>query len=86
VARSPSGGAAFAWIWLPGGWLRKPHAEVVLSISLPHHDASPRWKEVVQPSPRAWMHHLEVRGETDLDAEVASWLAEAWGAAGGPAA
>lgn len=80
------GRRAFAWIWLPGTWLRRPQAEVVLSVALPRRDASPRWKEVVRPSPRAWMHHLEIRDVADLDDEVAAWLKEAWEAAGGPAA
>lgn len=73
---------SLAWTWLPGRWLRRPGAEVVLSIALPRLDPSPRWKEVANPSPRAWMHHLEVRSAADLDDEVAAWLAEAWDAAG----
>ncbi|PVZ59524.1 hypothetical protein C9424_04470 [Arthrobacter sp. H-02-3] len=27
-----------------------------------------------QPVPGVWMHHLELRSEDDLDAEVAGWL------------
>jgi hypothetical protein len=50
---------------------------VVLSIALGRHDPSPRWKEVVHPSPKQWMHHLEVRTVADLDDEVAAWLHEA---------
>jgi Domain of unknown function (DUF5655) len=73
---------AFAWTWLPGRWLQSPGAEVVLSVSLPRRDGSPRWKEVVHPTGRWWMHHLEIRTPADLDAEVAAWLAEAWDAAG----
>lgn len=72
----------FAWLWLPGRWLRHPGAEVVLSIGLPRHDPSARWKQVVEPRPGRWMHHLELRDVEDLDAEVAGWLAEAWAAAG----
>lgn len=30
---------------------------------------------------RTWLHHLELRAESDLD-EVAGWLREAWQAAG----
>jgi len=72
---------AFAWTWLPGRWLRRPGAEVVLSVSLPRRDDSARWKEVVNPAPGRWMHHLEIRAAADLDDEVAAWLAEAWTAA-----
>jgi hypothetical protein len=73
---------AFAWTWLPGRWLSAPAAEVVLSIALARLDGSARWKEVVHPSARWWMHHLEVRSPEELDDEVAAWLAEAWSAAG----
>jgi hypothetical protein len=65
---------AFAWVWLPGRWLRNPGAEVVLSIALGEPDPSPRFKQVVNPAPNVWMHHLEVHALADLDAEVAGWL------------
>jgi len=67
----------FAYLWLPGQYLRKPAAELVLSFSLGRHDASPRFKEVVHPSPTHWMHHLEVDGPDDIDGEVVAWLTEA---------
>jgi hypothetical protein len=67
----------FAYLWLPGQYLAHPDAEVVLSIALGRHDRSPRFKEVAHPSPRHWMHHLELRSIADLDAEVAGWLSEA---------
>lgn len=67
----------FAYLWLPGQYLRRPATEVVLSIVLGRRDASTRWKEVVQPSPHHWMHHLEIRALGDLDAEVEAWLREA---------
>ena len=54
----------------------------MLSVSLPVRDDSPRWKEVVHPSPRAWMHHLELTSVTDVDDEVATWLREAADEAG----
>jgi Domain of unknown function (DUF5655) len=72
----------FAWVWLPGRWLRRPGAEAVLSIALARHDASPRWKEVAHPTERVWMHHLELPGPGLVDAEVRAWLAEAYAAAG----
>jgi hypothetical protein len=76
-------GRAFAWLWMPGRWLRDPPAEVVLSVALPRRDASPRWREVVEPRPGRWMHHLLVPNPSVVDAEVEAWLAEARGAAGG---
>lgn len=68
----------FAWLWLPGKWLRHPVAEVVLSISLGREDPSPRWKQVVHPTPRAWLHHLEVGDPAAIDDEVRAWLREAY--------
>jgi hypothetical protein len=72
----------FAWLWLPGRWLRASTAEVVLSVALGRPDPSPRWKEVVHPSGRVWMHHLEASGPADVDAEVVGWLREAYDRAG----
>jgi Domain of unknown function (DUF5655) len=67
----------FAYVWLPGRYLAHPAADVVLSIVLDRRDPSPRWKEVVHPSPAHWMHHLEVTDVAQIDAEVAAWLREA---------
>ena len=67
----------FAYLWLPGQYLRGPHADVVLSVALARHVPSPRFKEVVQPSPGRWMHHLELGGPEEIDAEVVEWLREA---------
>lgn len=67
----------FAYLWLPGRYLERPTAEVVLSIALGRPDPSPRFKEVAHPSPAHWMHHLEVRDLDDLDDEVEGWLREA---------
>lgn len=72
----------FASLWLPGRYLRRPGAEVVLSIALGRHDGSARFKEVVHPSARHWIHHLEVHGRGDLDDEVLEWLREAADRAG----
>jgi hypothetical protein len=51
---------------------------VALDRELP----SARWKEVVQPASGRWMHHLEVNAAAEVDEEVATWLAEAYRAAG----
>jgi hypothetical protein len=72
----------FAYLWLPGQYLRHPDAEVVLSLALGRELTSPRFKQVVQPAPRQWMHHLEVRDVADLDDEVGDWVAEAFQGAG----
>ena len=72
----------FAWAWVPDRYLHGRHAPLVLSVSLPHRDASPRWKEVVEPAPGRFMHHLELGTLADVDEEVRGWLREAREAAG----
>ena len=67
----------FAFLWLPGRYLSKPTAEVVLSIALGRHDPSARFKEVAHPAPSQWMHHLEIHDVGDVDDEVVGWLREA---------
>lgn len=68
----------FAYLWLPGRWLTRPAAEVVLSLALGRRDESPRFKDIVHPARDVWMHHLEVHGLDELDDEVRGWLREAW--------
>ena len=67
----------FAWLWRPGQYLSGPTAEVVLSIALGRRDGSPRFKEIVRPSPRHWIHHLEMNDPDAVDDEVVGWLREA---------
>ena len=67
----------FAYLWLPGQYLANPSADVVLSIALGRHDPSPRFKEVAHPSPKHWLHHLEINDIDEVDDEVMGWLLEA---------
>ena len=67
----------FAYLWLPGLYLRRPGATVVLTIAVGRQIDSPRFKEVVHPSPKHWIHHLEVNHPADIDEEVVGWLREA---------
>jgi hypothetical protein len=67
----------FAYLWLPGQYLAKPAADVVLSFALGRHEPSPRLKEVAHPSPRHWIHHVEINDADDIDDEVVGWLREA---------
>jgi hypothetical protein len=67
----------FACLWLPGQYLANPAADVVLSFALGRCDPSPRFKEVVHPSPKHWIHHLEINDADDVDDEVVLWLREA---------
>ncbi len=72
----------FAWAWLPGQYLHGPHAPLVLTVTLRRRDPSPRWKEVVEPAPSRFTHHLEVRTVAEIDDDVRGWLREAWQQAG----
>jgi len=72
----------FAWAWIPQMYLAGRVAPLVLSVSLRRRDDSPRWKEVVEPYPGRFMHHLELRDPGEIDAEVRGWLAEAGESAG----
>lgn len=68
----------FAMVWMPGQYLKGRGAPLVLTISLPWRDASPRWKEIVEPYPGRYTHHLELNDPADVDEEVKDWLRQAW--------
>lgn len=69
---------AFAWVWMPGKYLRGKSAPLVLTIALHHKDLSARWKQVVEPYPDRFIHHLELHSAKDIDQEVRNWLLDAW--------
>ena len=69
---------AFAWAWIPDRYLRGGHAPLVLSLSLRRRDNSPRGKEIVEPAPGRFMHHLELHGVGEVDDEARRWLEEAY--------
>jgi hypothetical protein len=73
---------AFAWVWTPGRYLRGKTAPLVLTLSFPYRDASPRWKEIVEPAPGRFTHHLELYSVADVDDEVRGWLRDAWAGSG----
>ncbi len=68
----------FAWAWIPAQYLRGRLAPLVLTISLRHRDRSPRWKEVVEPRPGRFTHHMELFSPEDVDAEVLALVEQAW--------
>ena len=74
-------GRAFAWAWMPGTYLRGQLAPLVLTLGFRHRDASSRWKEIVEPKPGRFTHHLELYSPADIDNEVRAWLQAAWAAA-----
>jgi hypothetical protein len=67
---------------MPGKYLHREAAPLVLSIALRRRDTSPRWKQVVEPYPGRFMHHLELYSVEQLDEEVQALLVEAWDLAG----
>ncbi len=72
----------FAWAWIPEKSLHRKAAPLVLSLAFRERDPSPRWKEVVEPYPGRFMHHLELYSAADLEVEVQAWLRAAWVQAG----
>jgi hypothetical protein len=50
----------FAWVWMPDRYLRGRIAPSVLTTSFPERDLSPSWKEIVEPTPGRFMHHLDI--------------------------
>lgn len=72
----------FAWAWMPGKYLRGKPAPLVLTIALYRKYLSPRWKQVLEPYPGRFIHHLELHKPEDIDIEIRGLLAEAWNLAG----
>lgn len=73
---------AFAWAWMPGVYLRRECAPLVLTLGLQRRDSSARWKEIIEPARGRFTHHLELYSAAEIDGEVRAWLQEAWAAAG----
>ncbi|UUR09357.1 DUF5655 domain-containing protein [Sphingomonas glaciei] len=68
----------FAATWRPGQYLSGETAPLILSVYLRHRDTSLRWKEIIEPGPGRFTHHLELRLLADIDLFVRARLAEAW--------
>lgn len=74
-------GRGFAYVWRPDMYLRPAGVPAVLSIALPRRLGSRRFKSVVHPSRRVWMHHIELHDESEVDDEIAHWLRDAYSSA-----
>ena len=68
---------AFVWARVPDRYLRGGHAPLVLTMSFAERRGSQRWKQIVEPAPGRFTHHLELYTASDVDDEVRSWLREA---------
>jgi hypothetical protein len=69
---------AFAWLWTPARYLKRNAAPLVLTLGFRHRDTSPRWKEIVEPKPGYFTHHLGLYSIKDVDDQVLGWLQSAW--------
>lgn len=75
VKRNP-----FAWVWIPERYLKRRNlAPLVLTLVFPHKHPSPRWKEIVEPRPGSFTHHLELHTIEDIDTEVEELLLQCMG-------
>ena len=68
---------AFAFVWRPGQYVSSG-VPAVLSIAMPQEVTSDRFKEIAHPAPTVWMHHLELRGVSEVDDQVRGWLVNAY--------
>ncbi len=69
----------FAWVWLPQKYdLKQPEGSLVLSFGLDRPVNHAKIKEVVNPGPQRWTHHVVVKEEADLDDTLCEWLTEAY--------
>jgi hypothetical protein len=67
--------------WAPGQYLGQRGAPLVLTLTFAERDPSPRWKEIVEPKPGAYTHHLELNNPREIDEQVRVWLQRAYEAA-----
>ncbi len=69
---------AVARVWIPARDLGGHPAPLVLTLGFYERDPSPRWKEIVEPAPGRFTHHLDLHSAGDIDEEVLLWLRKAW--------
>ena|SRR5688572_21706165 len=68
----------FAWVWLPQMWIKKqPENSIVLTFALDRQVRDKRIKEIVEPTPGKWTHHVVIQDRADFDDKVRSWVLEA---------
>ncbi len=72
----------FCWVWLPGMYLSRPGAEVVVSLALPREDQSARWKQVVRVAGRTGCTTSRCTTPPTSTRSSPSWLREAYASAG----
>jgi hypothetical protein len=68
----------FASVWIPSQYLEGKRPPLVLTLFLPQRIRSHRWKEVSEPKPGRFTHHMELSSAADVDEEVRGWIIDAW--------
>lgn len=69
----------FAFVSLPVRPFKgQPDLCVVLTFGLGRHEHDPRIAVAVEPYPGRWTHHVLIAKASDLDAQIVSWLTEAY--------
>ncbi len=72
----------FAWVWIPGMYLRTKPAPLVLTLSFRERRPWSRWKEIYEAKPGRFAHHLELWKPEDVDEDVRGWLRRGVGSCG----
>lgn len=68
-------GCMFACVSLPR---RKCDPGLLLTLSLPARENSPRICQAVEAYPGRWTHHVPVQSPAQIDEELKNWLIAAW--------
>lgn len=69
----------FAWVWLPQKWIKKaPQSSIVLTIGLRRQINDQRIKEVKEPYPGRFVHHIVLHDKNEFDEAIQLWLKEAY--------
>lgn len=68
---------AFAIFWIPDNYLKKSNAKLVLSIPSRMKFEQKEWKELYEPYPGRYMHHLEII-ESELSQAILSIIRETY--------
>ena len=76
--RLPTPTRSFAFVWRPGQYPERARSLRSCRSRCRYQASSDRFKSVAHPSPKVWMHHLELDSAAQVDDEVSGWLAAAY--------
>lgn len=69
----------FSWVWMPQPWSsNRPEDCLVLTFGVGRYIEDEKIVEAVEPYPGMWIHHVIIKMEADLNADVFQWLSEAY--------